>query len=115
MTPEELIGPAAAKALAEHFVLTPIAKPLPEVVTMEEAIALSDDYKQRIAMPGYTLSYDSSAHMQPALSAFVLRWLRARLEALPNFCKRTELGDTGGTNLHRADTFKALTGREWTP
>jgi len=99
MKPEDLIGPAAAKALAEHFTLTPIAKPLPEVVTNAEALAF-------MSMRGTN---------KEALSEFVLRWLRSRLEecthnATGEDCPRCLVKDGGNASI-----FKALTGREWKP
>lgn len=106
MTPEELIGPAAAKALAEHYTLTPIAKPLPEVVTLAEVAEFHRE------MPGSTT--------QVRLSAFVLRWLRARLGGLPDSWleenpDRAQFGTKPHEWLERSVAFKALTSREWTP
>lgn len=111
MTPEELIGPAAAKALAEHFDLTPKAKPLPEIVTDMECRHFWDDYEKAAGT-----SFEAG---RTALSAFVLRWLRSRLEALP--LAPTAYGDSrrfgpGATEWVSVDIlYKRLTGREWTP
>lgn len=92
MTPEELIGPAAAKALAEHYDLTPKAKPLPDVVTMEEFRRVRSDYANAPC---------NEEREREVFSAFVLRWLRARL-VHEKF------------DFRRAPIFKDLTGREWT-
>jgi hypothetical protein len=110
MTPEQIAGEGAvAKLRAAGFTITAPPEPAP-VVTMEEFKRFRIEYANAPS--------DSVEEIEVA-SAFVCRWLRARLSALPDYSGAPDFAQVPKgvgryiTNLHRADTFTALTGRPW--
>ena len=130
MKPEDIIGPASVAALEKAgYKLVPPTEPAP-VVTWEDAKSFALEYyrgepwpkhpNEALDMWAEDCADGSDWLYQSALSAFVLRWLRARLEGLPESETCPGFGtvpDRVPTQVpwicDRAAYFRALTGRPW--